>query len=166
MPPIFEEASRALDHDLVQGRLLVNAETREERQIMGADEDVDAVNLEKTELRNRTAHPRGGDDPVSVGPVEPLRGKRDPARLSRRNLHFDRPPLNPPILCAGPLYADPTQSGSSPEKGGLAAIGDHADKPWQPLTRKPCPPAARTPRQSAETHNQTSRPSACRGCGS
>ncbi len=85
MRPIFEQAADAATVGPgIEMGALIGAEPREERQIMGADEDVDRIDLQQAEPLDGPAQaaPFGHDVGPRVGKT--LRRKGEAARFGSR----------------------------------------------------------------------------------
>jgi hypothetical protein len=85
--PIFEQSALALaaPGGAVEQAAVIGAEPREDRQIMGADEHVDAVDLVQAEPFDRAAEV-ALIDRIRPRPAEAQRRERDAPRLGERKV--------------------------------------------------------------------------------
>src|ERR1700722_18876863 len=90
MSPIFEQPPllRSSPGGRVDQRTVIGSKSGEGWQVMGADQDIDAVDLVQGEPIDGLQPSRGGD-PFRARAAESLGSKSDPPRLwERKFLHF------------------------------------------------------------------------------
>ncbi|MGT2489027.1 hypothetical protein ACU4GA_30350 [Methylobacterium oryzae CBMB20] len=81
MAPVLEEALRLGDRQGVERAAIVRAQARKQRHVVGADEDVHTVDLEKAQPADLAAHGGGTDRRRTATRIEALSHQRDTARL-------------------------------------------------------------------------------------
>jgi hypothetical protein len=81
VPPVFEEALRSRGRHRVEEGAIVRTQAREERQVLGAHEDVHTVDLKQAEPADGLAQLRRTDVLMATPCVEALRRERDAASL-------------------------------------------------------------------------------------
>jgi len=96
--PVFEEALRRRRRQRIKRRAVVGAQPREQRQVMRADEHVDAVDLEQAKPPDSVRQRGGADVRVAAQCVESLRRERDAPGLGERKFFLQR--QSPGIVAA------------------------------------------------------------------
>ena len=91
MGPVFKQPPllRSPPGGRVDQRTVIGSQPGEGRQVMGADQDVDAVDLVQGEPVDGFQPPRGRD-PFRARPAKALGGKSDPPRLGEGKLFYFR----------------------------------------------------------------------------
>lgn len=83
MPPIFEEPLWPASHQPVEEGAVVGSQPGEDRQVMGAGEDVHAVDLEQPQPLDRAPQVGGTYGVVATRCIEALGRQRDPPCLGK-----------------------------------------------------------------------------------